>query len=116
MIALDTNLLIYAHRAETPQHSAAQAAIREAVNHPSGWGICVSSIAEFWSVVTNPKHPGEVSSSTDATSFIHHLIVEGHGNIWVPGPGFGERLMRWAASLHIHGGQIFDLQIAAIAY
>ena len=30
--------------------------------------------------------------------------------------GFGERLMRWAASLRVSRKGIFDLQIAVIAY
>src|SRR5215467_6679738 len=112
MIALDTNLLIYAHREGASEHELARAAILEAVNSPSGWGICLPSIGEFWSVVTHPKIPGGASSSAAATNFFHYLITEGHGHLWTPGPGFGERLMRWAASLHVRGKRIFDLQIA----
>ena len=116
MIALDTNLLIYTHRENTPEHERSRAAIIEALNHPEGWGICLPSVAEFWSIVTNPKHPGGPSSSTAVTHFFHYLLTEGHGHIWTPGPGFGERLMRWATSLKARGKHIFDLQIAVIAY
>ena len=115
MIALDTNLLVYAHREGAPQHEAARAVIYEALNDPRGWGICLPSITEFWSIVTHPKLPGGPSSSTVVTHFFHYLITEGNGNIWTPGPRFGQRLMRWAASLKIRGRQIFDLQIAVIA-
>ena len=52
MIVLDTNLLIYAHRENSPEHDCALAAIIEAVNHPQGWGMCLPSVAEFWSIVT----------------------------------------------------------------
>ena len=116
MIALDTNLLIYAHREDTPQHQKARAVVVEAVNHPLGWGICLPSVAEFWSIVTNPAHRGGTSSNAAVTHFFHYLITEGHGHIWTPGPGFGERLMRWAASLKVRGKRIFDLQIAVIAF
>ena len=116
MIALDTNLLIYAHRENTPLHVHAREVVLEAVRNPDGWGICLPSVSEFWSVVTNPKHPGGASSSAAATAFVHRLITEGHGHIWTPGPGFGERLMRWASSLKVRGNSIFDLQIAAMAY
>ena len=115
MIALDTNLLVYAHREGAPEHEAARVAIFTALNDPRGWGICLPSIAEFWSIVTHPKIPGGPSSSRVVTHFFHYLITEGHGNIWTPGPGFGERLLRWAASLGIRGRRIFDLQIALIA-
>ena len=116
MIALDTNLLIYAHRENAPQHERAHAAVLEALSDPRGWGICAPTVAEFWSIVTNPKHPGVPSSSAVVTHFLHYLITEGHGHIWTPGPGFGQRLMRWAASLKVRGKKIFDLQIAVIAY
>ena len=116
MIALDTNLLIYAHREGAPQHAQARAAVVEALNQPLGWGICLPSVAEFWSIVTNPGHPGGASPGTAVTHFFHYLITEGHGHIWTPGPGFGERLMRWAASQKVRGKRIFDLQIAVIAF
>jgi predicted nucleic acid-binding protein len=115
MIALDTNLLVYAHREGAPEHQAARAAIFEALNDSRGWGICLPSIAEFWSIVTHPRIPGGPSSSRVVTHFFHSLITQGRGHIWTPGPGFGQRLLRWAASLKIQGKRIFDLQIALIA-
>jgi predicted nucleic acid-binding protein len=116
MIALDTNLLIYVHREGATEHQSARQAVMEAVNNPTGWGICAPSVAEFWRTVTHPKIPGGPSSGTVVTHFFHYLVTEGHGNIWTPGPGFAERLMRWAVSLKVKGSRIFDLQIAVIAY
>jgi predicted nucleic acid-binding protein len=116
MIALDTNLLIYAHREGTPEHARALAAIAAALTDPRGWGICLPTIAEFWSIVTHPKMPGGASPARTVTRFFHYLMTEGGGSIWVPGPGFGERLTRWAESLKVRGKRIFDLQIAVIAF
>jgi predicted nucleic acid-binding protein len=116
VIALDTNLLIYAHRENTPEHPKARKAILEALNHADGWGICLPTIAEFWSIVTRSGHPGGASSATTVNHFFHYLLTEGHGHVWTPGPGFGERLMRWAAALKVRGLRIFDLQIALIAF
>ena len=116
MIALDTNLLVYAHREGSAEHGKAKSAILEALNDREGWGVCLPSVAEFWRIVTQPNLPGGASSSSEASHFFHYLITEGHGHIWTPGSGFGERLMRWAASLKVRGDRIFDLQIAVIAY
>jgi toxin-antitoxin system PIN domain toxin len=116
LIALDTNLLIYAHRENTPEHNRARDAIIQALEDPRGWGICLPSVAEFWSIVTSTEHPGEKSTPAKANAFLHYLVVEGHGRIWSPGPGFGERLLRWAASQKIRGKRIFDLQIAVLAF
>jgi len=115
MIALDTNLLVYAHREGAPEHDRAREAILAALDDSRGWGICLPAISEFWSIVTNPKIPGGPSSPSVVTHFFHYLVVEGHGNIWTPGPGFGQRLMRWATTLKVRGRRIFDLQIAVIA-
>ena len=116
MIAIDTNLLVYAHREDTPQHEQARAAVLEALSDPRGWGICLPTVAEFWRTVTHPTIPGGPSSGAVVTHFFHYLLTEGHGHIWTPGPGFGQRLLRWAASLKIRGNRIFDLQIAVIAF
>src|SRR3954467_10953343 len=115
MIALDTNLLVYAHREGAPEHDRARDAILKALDDPRGWGIALPTVTEFWSIVTNPGIPGGPSSAKVVTDFFHYLITEGHGNIWTPGPGFGQRLMRWASTLKIRGKRIFDLQIAVIA-
>jgi predicted nucleic acid-binding protein len=47
VIALDTNLLIYAHREGSPEHEGARRAILAALDVPRGWGICLPSIVEF---------------------------------------------------------------------
>jgi uncharacterized protein len=116
VIALDTNLLVYAHRQGAPEHDKACAAILRALDDPRGWGICLPTIVEFWSIVTHPKIPGGPSSAAVVTHFFHYLISEGRGAIWTPGPGFGQRLMRWAASSKVRSKRIFDLQIAVIAF
>jgi len=115
MIALDTNVLVYAHREGAHEHERARGAVRAALDDSRGWGICLPSISEFWSIVTHPRMPGGPSTPSVVTRFFHYLITEGHGNIWTPGPGFGQRLMRWATSLKVRGKRIFDLQIAVIA-
>lgn len=116
MIALDTNLLVYAHREGAPEHEGARDAILAALDDPRGWGICLPAVSEFWSIVTHPKIPGGPSSAKVVTHFFHYLLTEGRGHIWTPGPGFGQRLMRWASSLKVSGKRIFDLEIAAIAF
>ena len=115
MIALDTNLLVYAHREGAPEHDRARTAVLKALDDDRGWGICLPSVTEFWSIVTHPKMPGGPSAANVVNHFFHYLITEGHGNLWTPGAGFGQRLMKWATVLKVRGKRIFDLQIALIA-
>ncbi len=112
MIAVDTNLLVYAHREETPLHERAKAAIEAAASDPRGWGIALPCIAEFWSIVTHPQAPGRPSTPDEATEFLEVLRLDAGATVWVPGPGFEQRLARVASGLRVTGVRIFDLQIA----
>jgi predicted nucleic acid-binding protein len=47
VIAVDTNLLVYAHRSSLPEHRRARRALEQASRDPRGWGIALASVAEF---------------------------------------------------------------------
>ena len=55
MIALDSNLLVYAHREDSPWHHAAYARIVELTESPAAWAIPWPCIHEFLSIVTHPR-------------------------------------------------------------
>ncbi len=116
MIALDTNVLVYAHRSLCPEHAAAVSAIERAVAGGRGWGIALPAISEFWSVVTHPRCLPRPSKASEAGDFIGSLLRSGGGTIWMPGMDFGERLMNTAVALGVAGPRIFDLQIALMAF
>jgi len=116
MIALDTNLLIYAHRTATPEHRAAQGAIEAACGSPEGCGIAAATVSEFWSIVTHPAAAGRSSTVEEAARFFRGLVADGGLRVWTPGIGFGERLWQLAADLKVTGVRIFDLQIALTSF
>jgi len=115
VIALDTNLLVYAHRAATPQHRTARAAIERASQAAAGWGIAAPVVAEFWSVVTHPAARGRPSTPDEAHEFLEALSAAG-AQAWSTGKGFGPRLAQLATDLQVSGNRIFDLQIALCAF
>ena len=114
MIALDTNLLVYAHRSATAEHKAARAAIERATAS-DGWGFAAPVVAEFWGVVTHPSASGRPSTPEEARLFLMALADAG-AQVWSPGAGFGLRLAQLAADLHVSGNRVFDLQIALCAF
>ena len=116
MIALDTNLLVYAHRSGAAEHAAAKEIILQAVRHPARWGVAAASVAEFWAVVTHPSCLGGPSSPEEALGFLTHLVEDGCGRVWEGGTGFGLRLLQRATELNVSGSRIFDLQIGLMAY
>ena len=115
MIALDTNILIYAHRAGAVEHRPARMAIEDLVATGKPWGFPLATVGEFWSQVTHPRYPGGASRSREAAGFLRALVSTGGACLLMPGPGFAERLLRWAAELNVTGVRVFDLQIALMA-
>ncbi len=55
MIAVDTNLLVYAHRRESRHHDTAASIIRDLAESDDVWAIPWPCCYEFLSVVTNPR-------------------------------------------------------------
>jgi toxin-antitoxin system PIN domain toxin len=55
MIAVDSNLLVYAHREDSPWHHAAYARIVELAEGSAAWAIPWPCIHEFLSIVTHPR-------------------------------------------------------------
>ena len=115
MIAIDTNLLVYAHRSRTPEHAKARKAIGGAASDDQGWGMAAASLTEFWAVATHPASAGRPSTPKQAAAFIAALVKAG-AQIWLPGPGFGDRLLQVASDLEVVGPRVFDLQIALTAF
>ena len=116
MIAIDTNLLVYAHRSATPEHRSAKRSLQRAAANPDGWGTTLTNLMEFWSIVTHPAAAGRPSTPTEAAQFINALVAGGLAEIWVPTTGFPVRLIRIAEDLRVKGARVFDLAVALTAF
>jgi hypothetical protein len=116
VIALDTNLLVYAHRSGVSEHASAQCAIERASEDARRWGVALPTVAEFWMNVTHPAAAGGPSTSQQARDFLHSLLVDGPGTVWMPREPFWTRLIQLASDLNVRGLRIFDLQIALTAF
>ena len=115
MIAVDTNLLVYAHRAGCPEHEAARRAIEDAASHRDGWGIPSPCLFEFWSVVTHPSSTGGGSDPAVARAYIEALIQTAGATILPAPPLLAPRCLQIAEQLDVRGPRVFDLQISLTA-
>lgn len=70
MIAVDTNILMYGHRRESPFHVKARAAIEGPAEGAGAWAIPWPCIAEFVSVATHPRILSPPSSPAQAVDQI----------------------------------------------
>ena len=55
MIAVDTNVLVYSHREESPWHAAAVKCVTQLAEGKAPWAIPWPCIHEFLAIVTHPK-------------------------------------------------------------
>lgn len=109
---VDTNVLVYAHCEEAAEHEACRHLIETECDEPM---LCVTPqvLAEFYSVITNPRRvaqpytPDEALDAVERLMSLPSLIV-----LSMP----LDVVQRWIALCRQHpvtGGEIFDLQIVA---
>ena len=55
MIAVDTNILVYAHRADSDWHQPAERAVRALAEGAAGWAIPWPCVHEFLAIATHPR-------------------------------------------------------------
>ena len=115
MIAIDTNLLVYAHRTESPFHATASRCIKELAESRSPWAVPWPCIHEFCSVVTNPRRVKKPRSATEAVDAIEKfLAMPGITLLSVP-PEVTSRWLAMVRQTPITGANVFVVQLAATA-
>lgn len=114
MIAIDTNILVYAHRRDSPFHSAAKAAVTSLAEGRESWGLPWPCLHEFVAIVTHPRIYAPPSSLDQAV---------GQVDSWLQSPGvvlLGEAGEYWVMlrsvvmSARVVGPRIHDARIAAL--
>jgi toxin-antitoxin system PIN domain toxin len=114
VIAVDTNVLVYSHRRESPFHAAAQAAIESLRSGPADWAIPWPCVHEFISVVTNPKIFAPHTPIEHAFTAIENWLSAGNLHFICESDGYLQKLRQITASGRVIGGRIHDARIAAI--
>ncbi|MCX8087418.1 MAG: PIN domain-containing protein [Rhodocyclaceae bacterium] len=114
MIAVDTNLLVYAHREDTPFHEQAFACIASLANDPAPWAIPWPCLHEFFAIVTHPRiyappTPLDIAlDQIDAWLESPSLVLLSESDLHWP------ELRRLIAQGHLAGPQVHDARIAAL--
>jgi uncharacterized protein len=114
MIAVDTNILVYAHRAESAFHEQAFDCLRSLAEGAKPWGIPVSCLHEFLAVVTNPKIFNPASSVNQSTTQIDAWLASPQVHILHSGIQHWPILSELALKAKLQAGQFHDARIAAI--
>ena len=114
MIAVDTNILIYAHRGETELHGAAASRLVALAEGAERWALPVFCVTEFMRVVTHRRVFNPPSTVAQATAFIEGIAAAPSCEVVRPGPEFLGLLIAVARQADSRGNLMFDAQIAAL--
>ena len=114
MIAVDTNILVYAHREDSEWHQAANQRLVEVAEGRAAWAIPWPCIHEFLAIVTHPKifaPPTPLAKALDQV------------DAWVESPSLvllaesqvhWERLRSLLQAGKVAGPRVHDARIAAL--
>jgi toxin-antitoxin system PIN domain toxin len=114
MIAVDTNILVYAHRKDSEWHERAYQAIAKLAEEQTPWGIPWPCVHEFLAIVTHPRIYTPPTPTEKAL---------GQVEIWLESPsvrmlselkGHWRELREVLATGRITGGAVHDARVAAI--
>jgi predicted nucleic acid-binding protein len=72
---VDTNVLVYALFPEAPQHAASRALIEVAKDPDAGLCVFPQMLAEFYSIVTNPRRVTLARSPEEALQAIEQFLA-----------------------------------------
>jgi uncharacterized protein len=115
MVAVDTNVLVYAHRRESREHSAARELVASLAEGTEPWAIIWPCVYEFFSVVTHPKIWKQAVSSPEQAWAQLAAWFDAPGVRLLSEPaGFAAVLAGFARRARVRGPVIHDARIAAI--
>ena len=114
MIAVDTNILIYAHRSESDRHQICEERLRLIAENDVPWGLPVFCIAEFVRVTTHLRVFSPPTPLSVALDFVDHLLESPSSRLLLPGSNYLSVFRRMSEAAHVSGNLAFDAQIAAV--
>ena len=114
MIAVDTNVLFYAHRAEADLHAEAAGQLLLLAEGTTAWGLPVFCAGEFIRVVTHRRILNPPSTLPQAISFLERVLASPSCRVVRPGPDFVSLLTAASIEAGARGNLVFDVQIVAL--
>lgn len=113
MIALDTNILVHAHRADASLHDKAKEEVRSLAESPAPWAICYHSLVEFHAVVTRARLWQTPSTPEQATDQIQAWRESPSLRILLDSEDALDSLIGLAKESRVSGPMIHDARIVA---
>ncbi|MFH1177926.1 MAG: TA system VapC family ribonuclease toxin [Acidobacteriota bacterium] len=114
MIAVDTNLLVYAHREDSPWQEAAYRCLAQLAEGRAAWAIPWPCICEFLAIVTHPRIFAPPTPLPRALDQVEAWLECPTLVLLAEGVDFWKTLKPAIESGRIAGAQVHDARIAAL--
>jgi toxin-antitoxin system PIN domain toxin len=114
VIALDTNVLVYAHRIDSPFNTRAADVVRELAEGVNAWALPWPCIAEFFAVVTNHRIFSDPTPSVTALAQVDAWLASPSSRVLSDVPRTWSTLSGLVSRSKVGGAGVYDAHIAAI--
>lgn len=114
MIAVDTNLLVYAHREDSSWHDTAYARVSELAEGRAPWAIPWPCIHEFLAIVTHPRIYAPPTPLTTAVDQVDAWLESPSLTLLAESEGYWAELKSLLRDGRIAGPQVHDARVAGL--
>lgn len=114
MIAVDTNVLVYAHREDAPFHEAARSRLRELAEGSAPWAIPWPCLHEFLAIVTHPRIFAPPTPAARALDQVDAWLESPTLVLLAEAETHWQRLRAMLEAGRVSGPQVHDARIAAL--
>ena len=114
MITVDTNILVYAHRRDSPFHKAGREAITRLAEGNAVWAIPWPCLHEFYGIVTHPRIYMPPSTPAQAIAQIDSWLESPTVQLLNENEAYWPELRDLLMKAKVQGPMVHDARIAAL--
>lgn len=114
MIALDTNILVYAHREDSSWHREAASRVQDLAEGTAAWAIPWPCLHEFIAIVTHPRIYSPPTPLALALEQIEAWLESPRVILLTEGDNYWGYLKQISLSARLAGPQVHDARVAAL--
>lgn len=114
MIAVDTNILVYAHREDSPWHEVANRRVTDLAEGRTPWAIPWPCIHEFLAIITHPKIYAPPTPLSLALDQVEAWLESPSLILLSESEGYWPQLRNILDVGHLAEAQIHDARVASL--
>ena len=114
MLAVDTNILVYAHREDATSHAEADRVLAELAEGAQAWAIPWACVHEFLAIATHPRIYDPPTPVGDALEQVRCWLESPSLALLGEGKAYLETLADLLERAPATGGRLHDARIAAL--